>query len=273
MRESVGILRSRRTRLGIALVVVVTLASAFCYVRATQVMPQRAIFLLSDVRLPRAGQRVLVFSPHPDDETIGAGGYIRRCCDRGARVRIVLVTDGNKHNLEPRRYAEFKKATWILGVPGDDLVFLGYPDGKMRKQSRSELRRVFAEQIVRFSPDVVVYPHRFDNHPDHAVVGDVMDAVLARMNPEPASYQFLVHHSRFPQPKRLRQGMYVLPPVSLVSFDREWRRLMLPERVEGDKLQAVRCYRTQLRVPLLRSLLLSCVRRNELFSVSGEDDP
>ena len=39
-------------------------------------------------------QRVLVFAPHIDDETIGLGGTIRRYADSGAQVTIAIITDG-----------------------------------------------------------------------------------------------------------------------------------------------------------------------------------
>src|SRR5437016_2886198 len=44
--------------------------------------------------IPRS-PRVLVFAPHPDDETIGAGGLIFRLTRRGAPVRVVFVTNGD----------------------------------------------------------------------------------------------------------------------------------------------------------------------------------
>src|SRR5450759_741755 len=38
--------------------------------------------------------RVVVFAPHPDDEVFGCGGALADLRDRGARVDVVLVTDG-----------------------------------------------------------------------------------------------------------------------------------------------------------------------------------
>ena len=69
----------------------------------------------SPVSAATAGQKVLVFSPHPDDESIAVGGYIAQSIENGADVRIVLVTNGDWHHKEAVRYAEFKKATGILG--------------------------------------------------------------------------------------------------------------------------------------------------------------
>ena len=39
--------------------------------------------------------RLLVLSPHPDDETLGAAGLIRRVVKAGGTVRVVLLTSGD----------------------------------------------------------------------------------------------------------------------------------------------------------------------------------
>jgi LmbE family N-acetylglucosaminyl deacetylase len=70
-------------------------------------MAQDAAAALPDVHMPQSGQRVLVFSPHPDDESIGVGGYIAQSIENGANVEIVLVTNGDFHGSELERYVEF----------------------------------------------------------------------------------------------------------------------------------------------------------------------
>ena len=50
------------------------------------------------IRLPDtdlAGPRLLVIAPHPDDETVGAGGAIATARRRGWTVTIVYVTSGD----------------------------------------------------------------------------------------------------------------------------------------------------------------------------------
>ena len=95
----------------------------------------------------RAGQRLLVFSPHPDDETLGAAGLMREARLRGCDVRVVFFTCGDAFRVgvsrdfhkiavgpsDYRRYGrmrqeESRTALGVLGVPRDHVTFLGYPD-------------------------------------------------------------------------------------------------------------------------------------------------
>jgi LmbE family N-acetylglucosaminyl deacetylase len=181
----------------------------------------------------------------------------------------VLVTNGNRHGLMNRRYLEFRNATATLGVSAQDLLFLGFPDGRLREEDPGLLQRRFETIIRDYDPQIVLYPHPQDVHPDHAVSGQIVESILKADFPNTVAYQFLVHHHRFPQPKRLEEGRFLLPPVTMTSFDKEWQRFMLPTSIEEQKLHAVLDYGSQLRVPFLRSLLLSLVRKNELFAIQG----
>lgn len=94
------------------------------------------------------GIRVMVFVPHPDDETIAAGGLIQRVLRTGGQVRVVFVTNGdgftdgvrlevvNRPTLRTdyivygiRRQAEALGALKALGLRSRDIFFLGFPDG------------------------------------------------------------------------------------------------------------------------------------------------
>ena len=97
---------------------------------------------------PQAGERILVLSPHPDDESLCCGGYIAAAERAGAQVYIVWATTGDGYwravaeangSLAPdqaayrrlglRRMREARKAAMTLGVPSEHLYFLGFPDG------------------------------------------------------------------------------------------------------------------------------------------------
>jgi LmbE family N-acetylglucosaminyl deacetylase len=98
---------------------------------------------------PPASQqiRLMVFSPHPDDESLGTAGLIQTVSKAGGKVKVVFMTNGDgfpagvkkaDHLSHPtaadyRRYGaarrlEALKAMAILGLKARDVIFLGFPD-------------------------------------------------------------------------------------------------------------------------------------------------
>jgi LmbE family N-acetylglucosaminyl deacetylase len=97
----------------------------------------------------------MVFSPHPDDETLAAGGLIQRVLSLGGAVKVVFMTSGDgfpegvekeNHIARPtaedyRNYGKTRKkearqALRILGMKKQDVVFLNFPDGGLRNLLR-----------------------------------------------------------------------------------------------------------------------------------------
>ncbi len=260
-------LKNRKAVLCTLLVLVAALAGWAYYAYANRVMPQSAIYFLNDIHAPQAGDKILIFSPHPDDETIAVGGYIYDAEKVGAEVKIVLATDGDKRGLRDQRYAEFRQATGLLGVKDSDLVFLGHPDGSLNSVDEGVLQREFQTQITNFQPSVIFYPYPHDDHPDHAYTGQVAKKATAGL--ATLDYQYLVHKNYFPQPQTYHPDDYLLPPIKLVTFDREWQRYMVSSQTEAVEKRASEVYKTQMKNPLIRELFYSMIRKNELFAVDS----
>jgi LmbE family N-acetylglucosaminyl deacetylase len=80
-----------------------------------------------------------VLSPHPHDESLGAGGLIALATRHDQEVAVILVTDGSKSHpnsqtyprdrLVPLRRSELADAGRILGLRPERLFELGLPDG------------------------------------------------------------------------------------------------------------------------------------------------
>lgn len=60
-------------------------------------------------RAQPARKRVIIFSPHPDDDVISMGGTFQRLVDQGHEVHVAYQTSGNiaVHDYDALRYAEF----------------------------------------------------------------------------------------------------------------------------------------------------------------------
>ena len=74
-------------------------------------------------------KRILIVAPHPDDETLGAGGTIAKYVNQGFHVTVLTVS-GHLPPLYSRDHyekteCEAKKAFGILGI--EDFSFLQIP--------------------------------------------------------------------------------------------------------------------------------------------------
>jgi LmbE family N-acetylglucosaminyl deacetylase len=93
------------------------------------------------------GERLLVVAPHPDDETIGAGGLVQRVLARGGSVRIVVLTAGDGYVQAVARGAGRGGAR-----PGD---YLAYGERRLR-ESRAAVRALGGGRRVRL--EVLGFP-------------------------------------------------------------------------------------------------------------------
>ena len=129
-------------------------------------------------------QRILVVAAHPDDVDFGAAGSVARWVGEGSEVTYCVVTDGDaggfdpsvpRAEIAPLRRAEQTAAAREVGVT--DLIWLGYPDGRVVVSI--ELRRDIARAIRQVRPSLVVCqsPQRewsriVASHPDHLAAGE-----------------------------------------------------------------------------------------------------
>ncbi|MBL7827447.1 MAG: PIG-L family deacetylase [Saprospiraceae bacterium] len=129
------------------------------------------------------GPRILVLSPHPDDDVFGCGGALIRHINLGHQVFIAYVTDGSlgitgkglKETVAIRK-AEAVQASSIIGVPESALYFLQQPDGNLEVTDAAiqSLKAVIAET----RPNLIYLPSFVDNHSDHFQTNLLLNAAL-----------------------------------------------------------------------------------------------
>ncbi|MEQ8200634.1 MAG: PIG-L family deacetylase [Syntrophomonadaceae bacterium] len=255
----------KRLVLGAVGTAILTIYLVIASVYNTQ--PQSVFYKMEEVPAPLPGQRILVFAPHPDDESIAVGGYLYTCHEVGAQVEVVLVTDGNRRGLRDKRYQEFKAAASHLGLETTDLRFWNYPDGRL-SASLGPLTDQVREEISSFQPQIVVYSNRADRHPDHATLGAAVEKVLGegKLEVQPVGYAYLVHYQYYPRPALLSRQHHLLPPKSAAHADESWEKFSLSPEAREAKYEAIHCYSSQLRNPLLKHLFTGLLQDNELLS-------
>lgn len=125
----------------------------------------------------------IVLAPHPDDETLGAGGLVAKLCRSAVPVTIVAITDGegaypDTPHLGEIRALEQTEALRRLGVPRSRIHRLHLPD---RHISRYE--KELADQLLPLVTGHMhlVAPWQRDFHPDHEAAGRAA-ARVAQLN-------------------------------------------------------------------------------------------
>ena len=262
--------------------------------------------------------RVLIMAPHPDDETIAVAGVIQRAKKAGAEIKVVCFTNGDHNELsfivyEKRltlksgefihmgevRRNETISAMKSLGLGGQDLVFLGYPDfGTMEiltkywgdakpykslltKQSRvpypdclspgapyvgesilSDIEKV----LLDFRPTKIFVSDPVDSNRDHRALYLFMHIALWDLEgkmPGPEVYPYLIHVIGWPMPRGYHPELSIDVPEQLKDNAVSWRTLALTGAEVEAKRDAISLYKSQIEYA--PSYLFTFARKNELF--------
>ena len=191
--------------------------------------------------------RILTITAHPDDVDFGVAGSVAVWTDAGSHVTYCVVTDGDAGGFDPTvprseipaiRRAEQTAAAKEVGV--EDLVFLGYPDGRL--EATLDLRRDIARVIRQVRPDRVVLPSPerlweriFASHPDHMAAGE---AAMCAVYPD--------SRNPFAFPELAAEGLeaHTVPEVWVMAAPRADTFVDVTDQF-GRKLAALRAHVSQ----------------------------
>lgn len=313
--DNVGVRGSRRVRLWVVILVII----AFIAINAPGITALfyrfyfgHQVAALPEARGPEQGDRLLVMAPHPDDETLCCAGSIQKAIRAGASVYVVWFTSGDAFEwdaallnrtpdpapielfkLGKSRIREAADAAKLLGVPGQNQFFLGYPDRGLSKLLKSFYSRPyrspytevdavpymgtvspgsaytgknmvadFETVLAKVKPTIILAPSPRDAHPDHRAVAELALRLLNKRGKHPVVRYWIVHGGlEWPLPKGLHRTLVLEPPPRGKGLP--WERVSLDITEENRKLAAIRTYQTQTEV--LGRFMLAFVRTNELY--------
>jgi len=151
-----------------------------------------------------ACDRLIVFAPHPDDESLACGGLIQRAVELGATIMVVIATGGDA-NPWPQRFAERRwridasaSVRWasrrrgeaeaalsLLGLSGRKPVFLGWEDQglttRLMEEGNASICRL-RDILLQFEPTIIAMPSHQDSHPDHSALALLLRAAIAAVS-------------------------------------------------------------------------------------------
>ncbi len=126
--------------------------------------------------------RLLVIAPHPDDESLGAGGLMQHVLEKGGRVHVLFMTSGDGYPeavalatghrqptaVDYRGFGELRRAEALVALEHYHVLplsvtFLGFPDGGLQEIWRRG-PHVPAFQSPFTRDDRPPYPEAFNPH-------------------------------------------------------------------------------------------------------------
>lgn len=111
------------------------------------------------------GKTILLFTPHPDDDTFCCAGTLALLAKRQNKIHIVIYTNDDKGSYDPDmtserlariRKAEEEEACRIVGIPQQNIQWLQFHDGMLEYADPKDLVEEVTKIIRTYRPDVVM---------------------------------------------------------------------------------------------------------------------
>lgn len=123
-------------------------------------------------------KNIVLIAPHPDDETLGAGGTIAKFAESGSNISVLIVSGHLPPIYKAKEFEKTKKEALLafdkLGV--HNFKFLKIPATTVHRYPTAELNKKILDFINNYKPEMVLIPF-CDRHIDHRTIFD--SAVVA----------------------------------------------------------------------------------------------
>lgn len=120
--------------------------------------------------------KIVVVSPHPDDESIGAGGFIIKHKKAGDQVYWINITDveenqGWSKEFIKRRRSQIEQINKYYEFDG--FYNLKFRPAFLESIDKGEIIGAFGKVIEEIEPDWLLLPNPTDAHTDHLITYEV----------------------------------------------------------------------------------------------------
>ena len=264
---------------------------------------------------------ILVFSVHPDDAILGCAGTILKALQNHKKVKVVFFTNGDGDStiasrwfkkepdkltakdyitLGKARQEEAKEAMAKLGLSGQDLIFLSYPENglsaiwqedyegnyssettgvnfsaynrtyKMARQGYAKENLLFdLQDIFRdYLPQRIYCPHPLDAHKDHQAANRFInlalnESMIESKNQELNSTSVSYYSIHSSSDQKLDENLSALEKNLIFSQPPSRREDIANFKLK--KKEALEAYQIQLNIEPQKAFLEGFIQDSELF--------
>jgi LmbE family N-acetylglucosaminyl deacetylase len=197
-----------------------------------------------------SNRTLLIVAAHPDDETVGAGGFLPRM----RRATIVTVTDGAPRNpMDAKRagcssredYARLRRqellsALAVAGIPPTRARALNLVDQEASLEM-AYLTMHIVDLLKEVRPTAILTHAYEGGHPDHDATAFAVHAACARVHNPPTVFEFASYHAADHHEPVLKVGDF-LPDGEEVDT------IPLSADARDRKRRMVECFASQIHM-------------------------
>ena len=120
-------------------------------------------------------KKILILSPHADDEILGCGGFISKFSKKNYHINVLILTNANKgapeiysskdinlirnESINANNFIETKK-----------LLFENLPALNLANYPIYKIANIISKHIMNINPEIILIPSANDIHDDHKIV-------------------------------------------------------------------------------------------------------
>jgi LmbE family N-acetylglucosaminyl deacetylase len=147
---------------------------------------------------------VIVFAPHPDDETLGCGGTIAKRISEGYEVTVVVMTDGrfalksegvlsdpSPEEMKSIRKSEVQNASKTLGVKEQNLLCMDFEDSSLEANKDSAEAKVL-DILEEKHPIEVYFTYSKDTNLDHRATNKIVHSAIAKLGVRVTKWEYSI---------------------------------------------------------------------------------
>ena len=140
--------------------------------------------------------KALIIAAHPDDDILGAGGFMSKFSS-SREIRVIFLSEGTSCRFSKEEIIKNKEkvneetnyrndcaveALKVLGI--SDYHFYNLPCGRLDNEPLIDLNKMIENEISSFEPDIILTHSEDDVNNDHKIV---FNSVLTATRPQPRS--------------------------------------------------------------------------------------